>query len=51
MIRRFVGTVAMVAAESLSVASCCQGVAGGVERGARDGERTTGPDCVNLLVV
>jgi hypothetical protein len=51
MIRRFVGTVAMVAAVSLPVDSYSQGVPGGVERGARDGERAAGPDCVNLLVV
>jgi hypothetical protein len=43
MIRRFVGTVAVVATVFLPVASHAQGVPGGVERGARDGERAAGP--------
>jgi hypothetical protein len=51
MIRPFVGTVAIVAAVSPPVASYARGVPGGVERGARDGERAAGPDCVNLQVV
>jgi hypothetical protein len=38
MIGRFVGTVAVIAAVFLPVASRAQGVPGGVERGARDGE-------------
>jgi hypothetical protein len=43
MVRRFVGTAAIVAAVLLPVASYAQGVPGGVERGARDGERAAGP--------
>jgi hypothetical protein len=43
MIRRFVGTAAIVAAVFLPAASHAQGVPGGVERGARDGERAAGP--------
>jgi hypothetical protein len=43
MIRRFVGTVAVIAAVFLPIASHAQGVPGGVERGARDGERAAGP--------
>jgi Protein of unknown function (DUF1236) len=43
MIRRFVGTAAVIAAAFLPVASHAQGVPGGVERGARDGERAAGP--------
>jgi Protein of unknown function (DUF1236) len=43
MVRRFVGTAAIVAAVLLPVDSYAQGVPGGVERGARDGERAAGP--------
>ena len=43
MNRRFVGAAAVIAAVFLPVASQAQGVPGGVERGARDGERAAGP--------
>ena len=43
MIRRFVGTAAIIVAVFLPVATQAQGVPGGVERGARDGERAAGP--------
>ena len=43
MIRRFVGTAAVIVAVLLPVATQAQGVPGGVERGARDGERAAGP--------
>ena len=44
MIRRFAGVAAVtVFAALLPVAIQAQGVPGGVERGARDGERAAGP--------
>jgi Protein of unknown function (DUF1236) len=43
MIRRFIGTAALVAAIALPAIAQAQGVPGGVERGSRDGERAAGP--------
>ncbi len=43
MIRRFIGTTALVAALAIPVMAQAQGVPGGIERGARDGERAAGP--------
>jgi hypothetical protein len=43
MIRRFIGTAALVAVLALPAMAHAQGVPGGVERGSRDGERAAGP--------
>jgi hypothetical protein len=43
MIRRLLGTVAVVATMALPAVAQAQGVPGGIERGARDGERAAGP--------
>jgi hypothetical protein len=43
MIRRFLGTTAVIFALAIPVAAQAQGVPGGIERGARDGERAAGP--------
>src|SRR6185295_7372221 len=43
MNRRFVGAAAVIVAVFLPVACQAQGVPGGVERGAGDGERAAGP--------
>ena len=43
MIRRFIGTAALVAVLALPSLALAQGVPGGIERGARDGERAAGP--------
>lgn len=43
MIRRFLGTAAVVAALALPAVAQAQGVPGGIERGAREGERAAGP--------
>jgi hypothetical protein len=43
MIRRLIGTVAIVAALAIPAVAQAQGVPGGVERGSRDGERAAGP--------
>jgi hypothetical protein len=43
MIRRFIGVAAIVAAVALPSLAQAQGVPGGVERGAREGERAAGP--------
>jgi len=43
MIRRFLGTAAVVAVLALPSLAQAQGVPGGIERGARDGERAAGP--------
>ncbi|MFH1340178.1 MAG: DUF1236 domain-containing protein [Pseudomonadota bacterium] len=43
MIRRFIGTAALVAVLAVPSLALAQGVPGGVERGARDGERAAGP--------
>ena len=43
MIRRFIGTTALVAVLAIPSLSLAQGVPGGIERGARDGERAAGP--------
>lgn len=43
MIRRFIGTAALVAVLAVPSFALAQGVPGGVERGARDGERAAGP--------
>jgi Protein of unknown function (DUF1236) len=43
MIRRFLGTAAIVAALALPSLAQAQGVPGGVERGSREGERAAGP--------
>ena len=43
MIRRFLGTAAIVAVLAIPSLAQAQGVPGGVERGARDGERAAGP--------
>lgn len=43
MIRRLLGTVAVIAAISTPVVAQAQGVPGGIERGSREGERAAGP--------
>ena len=43
MIRRILGTVAVVATLAVPAIAQAQGVPGGIERGARDGERAAGP--------
>ncbi len=43
MIRRFIGTAAIVATLALPTLAQAQGVPGGIERGSRDGERAAGP--------
>jgi Protein of unknown function (DUF1236) len=43
MIRRFLGTAAIVAALALPTLAQAQGVPGGVDRGSREGERAAGP--------
>jgi hypothetical protein len=43
MIRRYLGTAAVLLAITLPAAAQAQGVPGGIERGARDGERAAGP--------
>ena len=43
MIRRFIGTAAIVAALAIPSLAQAQGVPGGVERGSREGERAGGP--------
>ncbi|MES2028973.1 MAG: DUF1236 domain-containing protein [Pseudomonadota bacterium] len=43
MIRRLLGTAAIVATMALPAVAQAQGVPGGIERGARDGERAAGP--------
>jgi hypothetical protein len=43
MIRRLLGTAAIVAMMALPAVAQAQGVPGGIERGARDGERAAGP--------
>src|SRR5687768_1019740 len=43
MIRRFIGTAALVAILAIPSLALAQGVPGGIERGARDGERAAGP--------
>jgi hypothetical protein len=43
MIRRFIGTAAVVAALALPSLAQAQGVPGGIDRGSREGERAAGP--------
>src|SRR6187455_2056949 len=43
MIRRFLGTAALVAVLAIPSLALAQGVPGGIERGARDGDRAAGP--------
>ena len=43
MIRRLIGTAAVVATLALPTLAQAQGVPGGVERGSREGERAAGP--------
>jgi hypothetical protein len=43
MIRRFIGTAAVVAALALPALAQAQGVPGGIDRGSREGERAAGP--------
>jgi hypothetical protein len=43
MIRRFIGTAAILAALAIPSLAQAQGVPGGVERGSREGERAGGP--------
>ena len=43
MIRRFLGTAALVAALAVPAIAQAQGVPGGIERGSREGERAAGP--------
>ncbi|MDB5549978.1 MAG: hypothetical protein JWR73_1158 [Tardiphaga sp.] len=43
MIRRFLGTAALVAALAVPAIAQAQGVPGGIERGSREGERAGGP--------
>jgi hypothetical protein len=43
MIRRFIGTAAIVAALALPTLAQAQGIQGGVDRGSREGERAAGP--------
>jgi hypothetical protein len=43
MIRRFIGTAAVVAILAIPSMAQAQGVPGGIERGSREGERAAGP--------
>jgi hypothetical protein len=43
MIRRFIGTAAVIATLAIPSMAQAQGVPGGIERGSRDGERAAGP--------
>src|SRR4051794_20152720 len=43
MIRRVIGIAAVVAALAVPALAHAQGVPGGIERGAREGERAAGP--------
>ena len=43
MIRRLIGTAAVLAVIAVPAIAQAQGVPGGVERGAREGERAAGP--------
>jgi hypothetical protein len=43
MIRRFIGTAAVVAALAFPALAQAQGVPGGIDRGSREGERAAGP--------
>ena len=43
MIRRFIGIAVVAASVALPFAAQAQGVPGGVDRGAREGERAAGP--------
>lgn len=43
MIRRFLGTAALVATLAIPAMAQAQGVPGGIERGSREGERAGGP--------
>jgi hypothetical protein len=43
MIRRILGTVAIVATLAIPALAQAQGVPGGIDRGAREGERAAGP--------
>jgi hypothetical protein len=43
MIRRFIGAAAVVAALAIPTLVQAQGVPGGIDRGASDGERAAGP--------
>ena len=43
MIRRVIGIAAVVAALAIPALAHAQGVPGGIERGAREGERAAGP--------
>jgi hypothetical protein len=43
MVRRFLGTAALVAALAVPAIAQAQGVPGGIERGSREGERAAGP--------
>jgi hypothetical protein len=43
MVRRFLGTAALVAALAIPAIAQAQGVPGGIERGSREGERAAGP--------
>jgi hypothetical protein len=43
MIRRFIGTAALIIAVAVPVVAQAQGVPGGMERGAKEGERAAGP--------
>ena len=43
MIRRFIGTAAIVAALARPALAQAQGVPGGIDRGSREGERAAGP--------
>lgn len=43
MIRRFIGTAAVLAVLAVPAVAQAQGVPGGIERGAREGERAAGP--------
>lgn len=43
MIRRLIGTAAVLAVVALPAIAQAQGVPGGIDRGAREGERAAGP--------
>jgi hypothetical protein len=43
MIRRILGATAIIATLAIPVLAQAQGVPGGIDRGARDGERAAGP--------
>jgi len=53
MIRKVIGTAFLAAAIIAPLSASAQGVPGGVERGAREGERAAGPvkETANILML